>query len=240
MASRILVVIPTYNEREALPGLVQAITDLKISNLGILIVDDNSPDGTGVIADELSKTLPLRVIHRPLKSGLGNAYRDAYRLLIRSQEVPDLLIQMDADGSHDSSVIPLLLQEILDADLVLGSRYITGGEIQRWGFFREFISRSGNWYARTVLGLKERDVTGGYRCFRGKVISAIDWGIIHSMGYNFQIEVLYQAAKSGFKIKEIPITFTERKSGSSKFNLKIIWESFWRILYVRFSQGRIV
>ncbi len=249
--AKIWVVTPTYNEKDNLPVLAEKIFALKIPDLHLMVVDDNSPDGTGRIADELRQKYPMdsmgsprvTVIHREQKSGLGKAYVEGFRALCYGI-VPDYVIQMDADLSHDPAMIPMMLEKINPStgsgqepcDLVLGSRYIPGGKIENWGLFRRLISRFGNFYARAVLGLPYRDLTGGFKCFRREVLEKIDLLSLSSVGYNFQIETTYAAYKKGFKICEIPITFTERKVGASKFNLGITIEAFWRVLVLRFRK----
>lgn len=230
---KITVIIPTYNERNNLELLVKKIFDLKIPDSRIMVVDDNSPDGTGKLAEELGKQYPITVLHRQKKEGLGRAYVEAFRNVLE-RDNPDFIIQMDADLSHDPAAIPLMLEKIKNCDLVLGSRYIRGGKVENWAFLRKFISRFGNLYARTILGLPYRDLTGGFKCFRRKVLENIDFSLLSSTGYNFQIETTYKAHKKGYKICEIPISFTERKIGNSKFNLGIILESFWKVLLLRF------
>ncbi|MEK7192150.1 MAG: polyprenol monophosphomannose synthase [Patescibacteria group bacterium] len=230
---KITVIIPTYNERNNLELLAQKIFDLKIPDSRIMVVDDNSPDGTGKLAEELGKQYPITVLHRQKKEGLGRAYVEAFRNVLE-RDNPDFIIQMDADLSHDPAAIPLMLEKIKNCDLVLGSRYIRGGKVENWAFLRKFISRFGNLYARTILGLPYRDLTGGFKCFRRKVLENIDFSLLSSTGYNFQIETTYKAHKKGYKICEIPISFTERKIGNSKFNLGIILESFWKVLLLRF------
>lgn len=224
------MVIPTYNERENLPVLVEKISALKIPDLHIVVVDDNSPDGTGRVADELRNKYPLTTIHRSEKSGLGKAYAQAFQVLPPETEI---VIQMDADLSHDPEIIPKMLEKIKSCDLVLGSRYIPGGKIENWDPFRRFVSRFGNFCARIVLWLPYHDLTGGFKCFRREVLQKIDLPKLSSVGYNFQLETTYQAHKLGFKIVEIPITFTERKIGSSKFNLGIIIESALKGILMR-------
>ena len=172
-------------------------------------------------------------MHRQKKEGLGRAYVEAFRNVLE-RDNPDFIIQMDADLSHDPAAIPLMLEKIKNCDLVLGSRYIRGGKVENWAFLRKFISRFGNLYARTILGLPYLDLTGGFKCFRRKVLENIDLSSLSSTGYNFQIETTYKAHKKGYKICEIPISFTERKIGNSKFNLGIILESFWKVLLLRF------
>ncbi len=233
MMSKICVVIPTYNEKENLPVLVEKIFALKIPDLHMLVVDDNSPDGTGRVADELRNKYPLTVIHRAEKSGLGKAYVQGFESL--SPEV-EIVIQMDADLSHDPAVIPAMLEKIKNYDLVLGSRYIPGGKIENWDFFRRSISWFGNICARIVLGLPYHDLTGGFKCFRREVLKKINLSKLSSVGYNFQLETTYQAHKLDFNITEIPITFTERKTGASKFNLGIIVESALKGILMRLKE----
>lgn len=233
----IIVVTPTYNEKENLGALVEAVFGLGILGLKMVVVDDNSPDGTGKLAEELSKVYPLQVIHRPQKAGLGSAYTSAFKKILQ-EDRPDFIVQMDADLSHDPAAIPQFLEAIKNCDLVLGSRYILGGKIENWEFSRKLISRFGNLYARLVLGLPYRDLTGGFKCFRREVLENIDLDSLSSVGYNFQIETTYKAHQMGYKIVEVPITFTERKFGSSKFNLKIILESFFKVLLLKFRWPR--
>ena len=230
-----VVVIPTYNERENLREIVERVATLKIPNLRMVIVDDNSPDGTGKLADELANTYLCRVIHRPYKLGLGKAYTAAFEDILK-HEKPDYIIQMDADLSHDPTTIPQFLREIKNYDMALGSRYAPGGTIKNWNRARKWISRFGNAYARVVLNLPYHDLTGGYKCYKRQVLEAIDFASLSSVGYNFQIETTYKAHKKGYRISEIPITFTERKEGASKFDLPIIIESFIKVLLLRFHE----
>ncbi|OGZ42266.1 MAG: hypothetical protein A3C80_00320 [Candidatus Ryanbacteria bacterium RIFCSPHIGHO2_02_FULL_45_43] len=233
---RVAIVIPTYNEKNNLDGLVKAVFGLKLENLSIIIVDDHSPDGTGNIADELAKTYPIRVIHREEKKGLGTAYMEAFKeiLSFESESKPDYIFEMDADFSHDPAEIPNFIKKMDECDMVLGSRYVKGGGIENWDVLRKLVSRFGNIYSRTVLWLPYRDLTGGFKCYKRKVLESIDLDTFSSVGYNFQIETTYKAHKNGFHICEIPITFRERKSGQSKFNLAIILESFVKVLFLRF------
>lgn len=228
----VVVVVPTYNEKDNLPELAEKIFALKIPNLGMVVVDDNSPDGTGKIAEALSKKYLLAAIHRPKKGGIGTAYVRAFKTILPQR--PHYIIQMDADLSHDPAVIPDLLRSAKTYDVVLGSRYVSGGAIINWDPLRKWVSRIGNAYARAILGVPYRDLTGGYKCFRREVLEAIDLDSLSSVGYNFQIETTYKAHKKGFRIAEVPILFTERKVGTSKFNLGIILESFWKVLLLRF------
>ena len=230
--ARVCVVTPTYNEKDNIEVLVKKIFDLKIPNLEMVIVDDNSPDGTGRIAEELAKIYPIRVMHREKKMGLGTAYAAAFRTLLEKQ--PDYIIQMDADLSHDPADIPRFIEKANDHDVVLGSRYVEGGSIENWDFFRKLISRFGNFYSRSILWVPYRDLTGGFKCYRKAVLASLDLNSLSSLGYNFQIETTYKAHKFGHKIHEIPITFTERKSGDSKFNLGIMAESFLKVILLRF------
>lgn len=229
----VVVVTPTYNEKENLWTLIKAVFGLEISGLKMVVVDDNSPDGTGKLAEELSQIYPLQVFHRAKKGGLGSAYVFAFKKIIQEGQ-PDFIVQMDADLSHNPRIIPRFLEAIKNCDLVLGSRYIPSGKIENWGFLRRLISRFGNFYARLMLGLPYRDLTSGFKCFRREVLENIDLDSLSSVGYNFQIETTYKARQKGYKIVEIPITFTERKFGSSKFNLKIILESFLKVLLLRY------
>ncbi len=235
---RVTVVIPTYNEKESLAALLDRIHGLFIENLSIVIVDDNSPDGTGTLADELAKTFPLRVIHRPRKEGIGKAYVQVFTELraLPEKNQPEFVIQMDADLSHNPHDIPRFIEKIKSCDIVLGSRYTAGGNIKNWDLFRHLISRFGNIYATLLLGLPYKDVTSGYKCFRFDVLKTLDFKAISSIGYNFQIELTYYAHKKGYQICEIPIIFTERKMGVSKFNLGIILESFWKVLALRLKK----
>lgn len=236
-SEHIIIVIPTYNECETLPVLVKRIHALPLAHYRMLVVDDNSPDGTGALADELAKKYPLSVIHRPRKEGLGKAYIRAFTELLGlpQEKQPQYVIQMDADLSHDPADIPRLLHAIGSCDMALGSRYVHNGRIEQWDFFRRCISRFGNLYARTVLRLPYRDLTGGYKCFRFEVLRALNIAAISSTGYNFQIEMTYFAHQKGFRVCEIPIVFTERKTGTSKFNLAIVLESFWKVFTLQFA-----
>ncbi len=230
----IVVLVPTYNERNNLKVLVEDVFGLKIPGLKMVVIDDNSPDGTGELAEELSKKYPLQVIHREKKSGLGSAYVLAFKKVIfLAENRPDFIVQMDADLSHDPVVIPQFLENIKRCDLVLGSRYVFGGKIENWSFFRRLISRFGNLYARFILRLPYHDLTSGFKCFRREVLENIDLDSLNSVGYNFQIETTYKAQQRGYKIVEVPITFTERKVGVSKFNLGIILESFFKVLFLK-------
>ena len=234
--SKIFVVVPTYNERGNLKPLVEEIFGLKINGLSVLVVDDNSPDDTGQLADELSQKYPLQVLHRAEKQGLGKAYVEAFKDILSVENPPDYIIQMDADFSHDPKIIPKMLEEIKDHDLVLGSRYVPGGKIENWDLARRLISRFGNFYARLILGLPYRDLTGGFKCFRHEVLENINLDSLSSVGYCFQIETTLRAHRRGYKIRETPITFVERKTGVSKFNPSIISEAFWQVFLMRWRR----
>lgn len=227
------MVVPTYNEKENLPVLVGKVFNLNIPGLVMMVVDDNSPDGTAQVARELAQKYPVKAMVRDKKRGLGTAYTTAFKYLLDQPNKPDYVIQMDADMSHNPAEIPVFLNKIKICDVVLGSRYVKGGGVRNWGCLRRLVSRVSNSYARFVLGLPVRDLTGGFKCWRSEVLEKIDLDSLSSVGYNFQIETTYRAYKLGLKICEVPIVFTERKLGSSKFNLKIILESFIKVLLLR-------
>lgn len=225
-----LVIVPTYNECENLPPLVRDV--LAQGDFSILVVDDNSPDGTGRIAEDLKVESGGRVdvLHRAGKLGLGTAYIAGFRYALAHGY--DIIFEMDADFSHDPAMLPRFLETIQSADLVLGSRYVPGGGTVNWSLPRRFISRGGSLYARTILGLPYRDLTGGFKCFRQSVLAAIDLDAIQSNGYGFQIELTYRAAQLGFQIQEIPITFVDRRVGQSKMSRRIVAEAMtvvWRL-----------
>ena len=227
-----LVCLPTYNERENLPSLIDEI--LRTAPVDILVVDDNSPDGTGRVAELIGEREPrVKVLHRPSKLGLGSAYVAAFRQGLAQGY--RLLFEMDADFSHQPRYLPELLRAAESADLVLASRYIPGGGTENWGFARKAISRGGSLYARTVLGLPFRDVTGGFKCFRREVLEAIDLETVQTTGYAFQIELTYRAHKQGFRIREVPIVFFEREAGRSKMDGAIIAEAVAKVWSMRFS-----
>lgn len=231
----ILVVVPTYNERDNLPLLINHLFSLRVPDMRLLIVDDNSPDGTARVAEELASRYPITVLNRAKKEGLGRAYCDAFRYALSAFPDASHIIQMDADFSHDPTDIPRLLEIAQKADVVLGSRYISGGSIANWHWLRKMISQLGNEYARWMLWLPYRDLTSGFKCWRRETLAALDLEKISSLGYNFQIEMTWQAHKKRFRIQEAPIVFTERKIGSSKFNIGIIAESFLNVLLMRFK-----
>jgi len=201
----------------------------------ILIVDDNSPDGTGEIADRLSAEDPsIAVLHRPRKEGLGPAYIAGFRRAL--EEGAGLVLEMDSDFSHDPASLPALLGAAEDADLAIGSRYVAGGGTSDWGLLRRAISRGGSAYARLVLGLQVRDLTGGFKCFRREVLEAIDLDSIESRGYAFQVEMTYRAIRQGFGVVEVPIVFRDRQVGSSKMGRAIVAEAIWRVPLLRLRE----
>ena len=223
-APRSLIVIPTYNEAENLESLVSVISDLD-AGFEILVVDDNSPDGTGEIADRLSQELPgIYVLHRPGKMGLGTAYVEGFRWAITREY--DYVFEMDCDFSHHPSYLPTFLTEIASADLVIGSRYVDGGSTPSWGFLRKFISRGGNFFARAMLGLKTRDCTGGFRCYRRSLLQRVPWDEIRLQGYGFQVGAAYYVERLGGRVVEFPIVFEDRRAGKSKMSFKIVIEAF--------------
>lgn len=229
-----LVIIPTYNERENLEPISTAV--LKADpRVDILVVDDNSPDGTGKLADELAAKEPrLRVLHREKKQGLGRAYLHAFRWAL--EHGYQYIIEMDADFSHDPRYLPGLLDTAMGgADIALGSRYVEGGGTVNWGVGRQLISQGGSLYARTILGVKIRDLTGGFKCFNRRVLEAIDLDAVQSSGYAFQIELTYRALKKGFTVKEIPIVFEDRRVGQSKMSKKIFAEAVRMVWKLRFT-----
>lgn len=232
-AKKLVVVTPTYNERENIGMLIEKIFAPGVSNLEMFVVDDNSPDGTASVVRELAAKYPVQLIERTNKMGLGTAYIEAFKHILQDLEVGHI-IQMDADLSHDPAIIPKLLVAARDADLILGSRYVAGGKIENWGVARRVISRAGCLYARIVLGLPYRDLTGGYKCWRREALERVPLDSLSSVGYNFQIETTWHAHKLGFRICEIPIVFTERKTGKSKLNFGIVLESFIKVLRLRF------
>jgi dolichol-phosphate mannosyltransferase len=226
------LVLPTYNEAENVEPLVEAARAKLPPDAQLLIVDDNSPDGTGAIADRLAaRHENVRVLHRPRKEGLGPAYIAGFREALAGGA--GLVLEMDADFSHDPAYLPRLLEAARRADLVLGSRYVEGGGASDWGPLRRAISRGGSAYARLVLGVGVRDLTGGFKCFRREVLEAIDLDRITTRGYAFQVEMTYRALRRGFRVAEVPIVFRERRVGSSKMDLSIVAEAVWRIPLLR-------
>jgi dolichol-phosphate mannosyltransferase len=230
----IAVVIPTYNEKENLPVLIKRLKELSLQELTILVIDDNSPDGTGQRADELAREMPgmLQVMHRTGKLGLGTAYISGFQKLLESNV--DYIVQMDADFSHPPEKILEMLAEVQKCDMVIGSRYVKGGSLDvNWPAWRRALSNFGNLYARVILGMSVLDVTGGYRLWKRETLSAMPLEMVRSNGYIFQVEMAYLAHRLGFKINEIPIYFAERTMGESKMNLSIQVEAALRVWTLR-------
>jgi len=227
-----LVVVPTYNEAANLPPLVGQIMALPRA-FDVLVVDDNSPDGTGAVADELARKYEGRVhvMHRPGKQGLGRAYIAGFHWAL--QRPYEYVLEMDADHSHNPDQLPDLVAAAADYDLVLGSRYIGGIRVLDWDMERLLISSFGNWYARAITGLKFSDLTGGFRCYRRKVLETIDLDAVNSVGYAFQIEMAWWAVKHGFRVGEAPIIFYGRDHGVTKFSKAIVWEAMWAVWRMR-------
>lgn len=228
------IIIPTFNEAENIKKLVPTILALPIDDLHILIVDDNSEDGTGEIAEQFAvDTSRVRVLHRAGKLGLGTAYIQGFQIALKTGS--DAIIQMDADFSHPPHKIPELIQAISDYDIVIGSRYIKGGHVdEEWPVWRKALSAFGNIYARTILGIRTRDITGGFRIFRAETLNAMPIQNVRSNGYIYQVEMTYIASKLGFSIGEIPIYFAEREWGTSKMSFKIQMEAAlrtWKLLW---------
>ena len=235
-ADRACVVLPTYQERENLPRIVPSVLDAA-AELDVLVVDDSSPDGTGALADELAaRDRRVRVLHRPRKQGLGRAYLAGFDVALR--EGYGRILEMDADFSHDPAALPALLAASRDADLVLGSRYVPGGRTADWGLGRRLLSRGGSLYARAILGIPVRDLTGGFKCFRREVLERIDLPTVRTTGYAFQIELTYRAVRRGFRVVEVPINFADRRVGQSKMSRAIVLEALWKVWAIRFRQGR--
>jgi dolichol-phosphate mannosyltransferase len=234
------LVLPTYNEAENIDPFVRAVLpQLAASGLEhhLLIVDDNSPDGTGVLADQLAAEFAeVEVLHRPGKEGLGRAYLAGFRRVLDSGA--DLVLEMDADFSHDPADIPRLIKAAEAADLVLGSRYVRGGGVSDWGLLRRMLSRGGCWYAQHILRVPVRDLTGGFKCFNRRVLEGIHIDNVHADGYGFQIELTYYAVKAGFSVVEVPITFRERQVGTSKMSPRIAIEAVWKVPALKMRRDR--
>jgi dolichol-phosphate mannosyltransferase len=223
----VLVVIPTYNERDNLEPLLSRLHEVAPA-AHVLVVDDASPDGTGELADKLAAADErVRVLHRPGKAGLGAAYLAGFAEGL--QGTYEVVVEMDADGSHAPEDLPTLLAALDDADLVMGSRYVPGGRVVNWPTHREWLSRGGNLYSRLALGVPIRDITGGYRAFRREVLEELALGDVASQGYCFQVDMAWRAVQAGFRVREVPITFTERERGSSKMSQAIVVEALWRV-----------
>jgi dolichol-phosphate mannosyltransferase len=232
------LVLPTYNEAENIEPLVEAVRAKLPASARILIVDDDSPDGTGQIADRLAERHDaVRVLHRRHKEGLGPAYVAGFRRALA--EGAGLILEMDSDFSHDPAYLPRLLDAAERADVVLGSRYVAGGGVGDWGPLRRAISRGGSIYARAVLGIDVRDLTGGFKCFRREVLEAIDLSSIQAHGYAFQVEMTYRAIQAGFRVVEVPIVFRDRRAGTSKMDSSIVAEAAWQVPRLRFGRQHV-
>jgi dolichol-phosphate mannosyltransferase len=236
MQAHVWVVIPTYNEAPNIEGIVRAaaaeLERIVPDAHRILIVDDNSPDGTGRIADDLAERMPqVEVLHRAAKTGLGHAYLAGFARALEGDA--ELVVEMDADFSHDPRYLEILLDAARDADLVLGSRYVEGGGIEDWGLLRRIISHGGCLYARAILGVQIRDLTGGFKCIRREVLEAIQLESVRADGYVFQIEVTYRALLAGFRVREVPIVFRDRSVGTSKMSARIALEAMWEVPLLR-------
>ena len=233
------LVLPTYNEAENIDALVRAALEA-LGRTGaehhILVVDDGSPDGTGEIADALAVEFDaVEVLHRTAKEGLGRAYVAGFTRALEAGA--ERVMEMDSDFSHDPADLPALLAASGDADLVLGSRYVEGGGVRNWGLMRRLVSRGGSLYARVVLGLPVRDLTGGFKCFRREVLEVLDLTSVHADGYGFQIELTYRSVRAGFRVKEVPIVFSERERGQSKMTARIALEAIWKVPLLRMRRS---
>ena len=231
---RAVLCLPTYNERENLEHMVEALGGVLDTTIDrVLVIDDGSPDGTGAIADRLAAELPwVSVLHRSTKEGIGPAYVAGFRWALA--EGAALVLEMDCDFSHDPTDVPRLIAAAEDADLVLGSRYAPGGGTANWGLVRRIVSRGGCLYAQAILGLGVRDLTGGFKCFRRAALEAIDLDALSAHGYAFQIETTYRVKRAGLRVQEVPITFVERRAGASKMTGSIVTEAMWRVPVLRF------
>jgi dolichol-phosphate mannosyltransferase len=229
----VLVVVPTYNERDNLEPLLTRL-HATLPGVDVLVVDDGSPDGTGELADKLAADDPrIRVLHRAGKTGLGTAYLAGFAAALRDDYA--VVVEMDADGSHAPEDLPTLLAALAGdaggagADVVLGSRYVPGGQVVNWPAYRNWFSRSANLYTRVALGVPLKDVTAGYRAFRREVLETLPLATIASQGYCFQIDMAWRALQAGFRVAEVPITFTERERGASKMSRAVVVEALWKV-----------
>jgi dolichol-phosphate mannosyltransferase len=234
---RAVICLPTYNERENLGPMLHALGPLLEDGDRVLVIDDGSPDGTGELADRLAAEHSwLDVLHRPEKQGLGPAYLAGFQHALGLGA--ELVFEMDCDRSHDPADVPRLRAAAESADLVLGSRYVAGGMIRNWGPVRRLVSAGGSLYARLVLGVSVRDLTGGFKCYRRPVLEGIDLDAVRSRGYAFQIETTYRALRAGFRVVEVPITFVDREIGGSKMSRAIMLEAIWKVPALRLAAWR--
>jgi dolichol-phosphate mannosyltransferase len=229
-----VICLPTYDERENLGPVVEGIHAVT-PDVDVLVIDDDSPDGTGDVADAIAARDPrVHVLHRARKEGLGKAYLAGFAWAL--ERGYRLVLEMDADLSHDPRHLPALLAAAREADLVLGSRYVPGGGTVNWGLGRKIISRGGSMYARAILGVRVRDLTGGFKCFRREVLEAIDLSSVECSGYAFQIELTFRALRRGFRVAEVPIVFADRRVGQSKMSRRIVFEAMRKVWAMRFSR----
>jgi len=229
---RACVCLPTYDERENLGPMLEALGYVLGPEDRVLVIDDSSPDGTGELADELAARVGyVDVLHRPRKEGLGPAYIAGFRHALAARA--ELIVEIDCDFSHDPADVPRLMAAAEEADVVLGSRYVAGGSVGNWGFARRAISAAGSLYARTILGMPVRDPTGGFKCFRRRVLETIDLDEVRSKGYAFQIETTFRSLRAGFRVVEIPIAFVDREAGGSKMSRTIVLEAIWKVPALR-------
>ena len=229
------LILPTYDEAENVEAIVRAAL-AQLATTGrehtVLVVDDGSPDGTGEIADRLAAELDsVEVLHREEKDGLGRAYAAGFERALAAGA--ELVMQMDVDFSHDPDHIPALVAAARHADLVIGSRYVAGGGVTDWGLTRRLLSRGGSWYARTVLGVDVKDLTGGFKCFRRELLERLTLNGFQTAGYGFQVEVTYRALRAGARVREVPILFRDRQVGDSKMSSRIVVEALWKVLRLR-------
>lgn len=234
-SDRVTVVVPTYNERENLEHIAAAVL---LHGYSLLVVDDASPDGTGRLADDLSRSVPnLAVLHRPRKEGLGPAYAAGFDRAL--DEGAEVVVEMDADFSHNPSDIPRLLEAVdAGADLVIGSRYVAGGSTPDWPWHRRVLSRGGNWYVRTMLAIDLGDATAGFRAFRASALRQLPYRTARASGYGFQVEMAWRACRQGLDVREVPIVFRDRERGKSKMGASIVMEAMW--LVTRWGVARLV
>ena len=234
---KIVVVIPTYNEASNLPELSEHLFSLGIDGLNVLLVDDNSPDGTADLAESLSQRYGgrIKILRRPGKMGLGTAYVAGFAKAL--EEGAQYVIEMDADLSHSPHYIPQLLEKVRDYDVVVGSRYVKGGGVdKKWSRLRRLVSRGGSIYSSLILGLKVKDTTTGFKCFRREALAGLDLSKCRSRGFGFQVEVAYACQKKRYRVAEVPIIFIDRTQGKSKMSMKIFMEAMWRVWAIRFRR----
>jgi dolichol-phosphate mannosyltransferase len=235
MSESLWICLPTYNERDNLPRMIDALAEEFARHEldgHVLVIDDNSPDGTGVLADELANDRPwMEVLHRPGKEGLGRAYLAGFAVAL--ERGAGLIMEMDCDFSHSPQDVHRLVAAAKDSDLVLGSRNVPGGGVENWPWHRRFISRGGSWYARSILRVPVRDLTGGFKCFRRATLERINLNDVEAQGYTFQIDLTYRVLQAGMRVVEVPIVFVDRVYGESKMRGSIVFEAMWRVWQLR-------